>query len=168
MKPLMLLGATSTALGNTIVTLVSFLLLLWLVKRIAWKPLMNVLKEREKTINSDIDTASEAKKIALRDRAETEAQLREARNSANELLSKAQIEGKELQKTIIKTANEDAQRIRKQVEQEVELERTRMLQSMRTEISGLSIALAEKIIGRELSSEDQDRLVNEFIEGLEK
>lgn len=47
MKLLFILGATSTALGNTIVTLVSFLLLFWLVKRVAWKPLMGMLEEEK-------------------------------------------------------------------------------------------------------------------------
>ncbi|WP_373710415.1 ATP synthase F0 subunit B, partial [Jeotgalibaca porci] len=104
MKLLFILGATSTALGNTIVTLVSFLLLFWLVKRVAWKPLMGMLEERERVINADLDKAAKNHEISQQQRSETEVQLREARTNANELLSKAQLEGSALQKTIIKEA----------------------------------------------------------------
>lgn len=167
MKLLFILGATSTALGNTIVTLVSFLLLFWLVKRVAWKPLMGMLEERERVINADLDKAAQNREISQQQRSETEVQLREARNNANELLSKAQLEGSALQKTIIKEANEDAQRIRQQAQREVAAERVRTLNNMRSEISGLSIEIAEKIIGRELTLSDHERLVDEFIQGLE-
>lgn len=167
MKLLFILGATSTALGNTIVTLVSFLLLFWLVKRVAWKPLMGMLEERERVINADLDKAAKNHEISQQQRSETEVQLREARNNANELLAKAQLEGSALQKTIIKEANEDAQRIRQQAQREVAAERVRTLNNMRSEISGLSIDIAEKIIGRELTSSDHERLVDEFIQGLE-
>lgn len=167
MKLLFILGATSTALGNTIVTLVSFLLLFWLVKRVAWKPLMGMLEERERVINADLDKAAKNHEISQQQRSETEVQLREARNNANELLLKAQLEGSALQKTIIKEANEDAQRIRQQAQREVAAERVRTLNNMRSEISGLSIDIAEKIIGRELTSSDHERLVDEFIQGLE-
>ena len=105
MKLLFILGATSTALGNTIVTLVSFLLLFWLVKRVAWKPLMGMLEERERVINADLDKAAQNREISQQQRSETEVQMREARNNANELLSKAQLEGKKKKKTIIKEAN---------------------------------------------------------------
>lgn len=167
MKPLFILGATSTALGNTIVTLVSFLLLFWLIKRIAWKPLMSMLEEREKAINADLDKAAKDREISLQQRAETEEQLREARKNANEILNKAQIEGNVLHKSIIKEANEDAQRIRQQAQREIEAERVRALNNMRSEISELSISIAEKVIKRELNTSDQERLVDEFIQGLE-
>lgn len=167
MKPLFILGATSTALGNTLLTLVSFLLLFWLIKRIAWKPLMSMLEEREREINADLDKAAHDRTISQQQRVETEGQLREARNQANELINKAQLEGNALQKTIIKEANEDAQRIRQQAQREIEAERIRTLNNMRSEISELSIDIAEKIIGRELSGADQDRLIDEFIQGLE-
>ena len=167
MKLLFILGAASTALGNTIVTLVSFLLLFWLIKRVAWKPLMGMLEERERVINADLDKAAQNREISQQQRSETEVQLREARTNANELLSKAQLEGSALQKTIIKEANEDAQRIRQQAQREVAAERVRTLNNMRSEISGLSIEIAEKIIGRELTLSDHERLVDEFIQGLE-
>jgi len=72
MKLLFILGATSTALGNTIVTLVSFLLLFWLVKRVAWKPLMGMLEERERVINADLDKAAKNHEISQQQRSETE------------------------------------------------------------------------------------------------
>lgn len=167
MKPLFILGAASTALGNTIVTLVSFLLLFWLIKRVAWKPLMAMLEEREKTINADLDKAAQNREVAQQQRLETEEQLLAARKNANEILNKAQLEATAMQKNILKEANEDAQRIRQQAQREVTAERERTLNNLRSEISSLTIDIAEKIIGRELNNQDHEHLIDEFIQGLE-
>lgn len=162
-----ILGSASTALGNTLVTLVAFLLLFALLKRVAWKPLMNMLDQREQTINADIDKAETARISAERQLAEVEQQLREARNKANETLTRAQAEGNELQKSIVNEAKEDARRIRKQAEKEVDLEQKKAFAKLRSEISEMSISIAASIIGKELNAEDQDRLIEEFIKGLD-
>lgn len=157
-----------TALGDTIVTLVSFLLLFALIKKFAWKPLMNVLEERENTINANIEKAEEARKSAEEQRSEMEAQLRTARAQANDILTKAQVEGNAMQQTILAEAKEDAQRIKQQSQRDAELERQRAVSQMQQQIGEISISIAEQVLGREITQADQQRLIEEFIEGLEK
>lgn len=163
-----MLGDASTALGNSIVTLVSFLLLFWLLKRVAWKPLMNMLEERERTIQEDLDKAQSARQVAEKQEAELQNEAREARSKANELLTRAQVEGNEMKKTILDEARADAERIRQHAHKEIELERQQTLESLRSDISEMSLAIAEKMIGRELHTNDQDRLIEEFIDELGK
>lgn len=157
-----------TALGDTIVTLVSFLLLFALLKKVAWKPLMNVLEERENTINTNIEKAEEARKTAEEQRTQMETQLRTARAQANDILAKAQAEGNTMQQTIVADAKEDAQRIKQQSQREMELERQRALSQMQREIGEISMGIAEQVLGREIAPADHQRLIEEFIEGLEK
>lgn len=162
----LILGA-STTLGDSLVTLISFLLLFVVIKSVAWKPLMNMLAQREEAINADLDKAETARLSAERQLAEVELQLREARTKANDTLSRAQAEGTEMQRAIVEEAKEDARRIRTQAEKEIDLERKQAFTSLRSEISEMSISIAEGIIGKELNADDQNRLIEEFIKGLE-
>ena len=81
--------------------------------------------------------------------------------------SRAQAEGTEMQRAIVEEAKEDARRIRTQAEKEIDLERKQAFTSLRSEISEMSISIAEGIIGKELNADDQNRLIEEFIKGLE-
>ncbi|HJA89318.1 MAG TPA: F0F1 ATP synthase subunit B [Candidatus Jeotgalibaca merdavium] len=162
----LILGA-STTLGDSLVTLISFLLLFVVIKSVAWKPLMNMLAQREEAINADLDKAETARLSAEQQLAEVELQLREARTKANDTLSRAQAEGTEMQRAIVEEAKEDARRIRTQAEKEIDLERKQAFTSLRSEISEMSISIAEGIIGKELNADDQNRLIEEFIKGLE-
>ena len=161
------LGAI-TALGDTLVTVAGFLLLFWLIKRFAWGAIMKTIDEREQTINSDIDKAEDARKTAEKQRKETQDQLQQARSNANEILKKAQNEANEIQKTIVAEAKEDASNIKQQAQKEMEQERQQTFHHMRSEIGEMSINIAQKIIGREVESQDHQNLIEEFIEGLEK
>lgn len=162
-----MLGAI-TALGDTLITLVGFLLLFLLIKRFAWQSLMNIINERERSINADIDKAEEARKSAEKQREETQQQLQQARNNANEILNRAQKEGSDLQKNIISEAKEDAVRLKQQTHREIELERQQAFHNMRSEIGQMSVDIATKILGREVNDQDHQNLIEEFIEGLEK
>lgn len=162
----LILGA-STTLGDSLVTLISFLLLFVVIKSVAWKPLMNMLAQREEAINADLDKAETARLSAEQQLAEVELQLREARTKANDTLSRAQAEGTEMQRAIVEEAKEDARRILTQAEKEIDLERKQAFTSLRSEISEMSISIAEGIIGKELNADDQNRLIEEFIKGLE-
>ncbi len=101
----LILGA-STTLGDSLVTLISFLLLFVVIKSVAWKPLMNMLAQREEAINADLDKAETARLSAEQQLAEVELQLREARTKANDTLSRAQAEGTEMQRAIVEEAKE--------------------------------------------------------------
>lgn len=161
------LGAI-VALGDTLVTIVGFIILFWLIKRFAWESIINTIEERERTINADIDKAEDARKTAEKQRKETQEQLQNARNDANEILNRAQKEGNDLQKTIISEAKEDATRMKQQTQREIALEKKQAFHNMRSEIGATSINIAQKIIGREVHTDDHQRLIEEFIEGLEK
>ncbi len=161
------LGAI-TALGDTLVVVAGFLLLFWLIKRFAWDMIIKTINEREQAINSDIDKAEDARKTAEKQRNDTQEQLQQARSNANDILNKAQNEGNELQKTIVAEAKEDAANIKQQAQKEMEHERQLTFHHMRSEIGEMSINIAQKIIGREVESQDHQNLIEEFIEGLEK
>ncbi|CZR00568.1 F0F1 ATP synthase subunit B [Trichococcus ilyis] len=156
-----------TALGDTIVTLLSFLILMALIKQFAWQPLMKVLTDREEMIHANIDKAATARENAEKKQAEVDAQLIEVRTAASDILNRAQAEGNEIQQNIIKEAKEDALRIKQVTQKELELERKQALESLRAEIGVISVDIAEKILGKEITQADQQSLIEAFIEGLD-
>ncbi len=157
-----------TALGDTIVTLLSFLILMALIKKFAWHPLMKVLTDREEMINANIDKAEVARTKAEKQKADADAQLKEVTAKANDILTRAQAEGTDMQQQIIKEAKEDAARIKVLTQKEIELERKQSLESLRSEIGTLSVDIAGKIIGKEINQMDQNALIEKFIEGLDE
>lgn len=156
-----------TALGDTIVTLLSFLILMALIKKFAWQPLMKILTDREEMIHANIDKAAAARENAEKKHAEVDAQLIEVRTTASDILNRAQAEGNEIQKNIIKEAKEDALRIKQVTQKELELERKQALEGLRAEIGVISVEIAEKILGKEIKQADQQTLIEAFIEGLD-
>jgi len=156
-----------TALGDTIVTLLSFLILMALIKKFAWQPLMKILTDREEMIHANIDKAAAARENAEKKQSEVNAQLIEVRTTASDILNRAQAEGNEIQKNIIKEAKEDALRIKQVTQKELELERKQALEGLRAEIGVISLEIAEKILGKEINQADQQTLIEAFIEGLD-
>lgn len=156
-----------TALGDTIVTLLSFLILMALIKKFAWQPLMKILTDREEMIHANIDKAASARENAEKKQAEVDAQLIEVRTTASDILNRAQAEGNEIQQEIIKEAKEDALRIKQVTQKELELERKQALEGLRSEIGVISVEIAEKILGKEITQADQQTLIEAFIEGLD-
>ena len=82
-----LLGSTS--LGQALMTLVSFLILLYCVRRFAWKPLMDILQQRKQMIDKDIKEGRQLKESSQRANKEAQATLREAKVTANKILADA-------------------------------------------------------------------------------
>lgn len=82
-------------------------------------------------------------------------------------MNRAQAEGNEIQKNIIKEAKEDALRIKQVTQKELELERKQALEGLRAEIGVISVEIAEKILGKEIKQADQQTLIEAFIEGLD-
>ncbi|MGX7395147.1 F0F1 ATP synthase subunit B [Carnobacterium mobile] len=160
----LVLGATTA--GDTIVVLVSFLLLMVLLKKFAWKPLMNIMEQREQNIASNIENAEIAKNEAERLAAERQEKLDKTRAEAATVLNKARESAESAEKELLAAARVEASRLKTDAKKEIENERQMALASVRNDVSALSIQIAEKLIGKELTTEGHAELINEYIERL--
>ena len=160
----LVLGATTA--GDTIVVLVSFLLLMVLLKKFAWKPLMNIMDQREQTIASNIENAEIAKNEAERLAAERQEKLDKTRAEAATVLNKAKISAESAEKELLDAARLEATRLKKDAKKEIENERKMALASVRDEVSMLSIQIAEKLISKELTNEGHAQLIDKYLERL--
>ncbi len=147
-------------------TAITFVLVLLILKKIAWGPILTALQDREKGIQSSIDRAHQAKD-------ESEAILRKNR----ELLSKADAdadriirEGKDyadkLRADITEKAQSEAKKMIAMAKDEIEQEKRRALDVLRNEVADLAVKGAEKIIKTALDADMQKKIVNSMIQDL--
>lgn len=147
--------------------LIVFLLLFFLLAKLAWKPIINSLKEREQSIQNAIDSAekarlematlkSENEKLLKEAREERDKMLRQGREAANRLKEEAQTEAKKVSDKII----EDAKAA-------INIEKQAALKEIKIQVANFALEVASKLMKKNLSDDKaQKALVNEYIDDL--
>jgi F-type H+-transporting ATPase subunit b len=154
--------------GTLLAQIFNFLILVVILAKFAYKPLMKGLADRQTKIINNIETAE-------RDRAEAEAlkreyqqQLAAARTEAQAIVEKARILAEESKEEILAEARAEHARLLKAAQAEIARERDLAVAELKGEVVTLSLAAATKIIGHNLDASTNSKLVNEFIEKLDE
>lgn len=153
-------------LGNAIWYLVVFAILMLLVKHYAWGPVSDMMEKRRQKVIDDLDSAEANRKKAETLANEREAALKNSRQEATQILSDAKENAQKTGKEIVASANDDAASIRKKAEADAKKAKAEALDDARGQVADISVAIAEKVIAKNLSAEDQKDLVDQFIKGL--
>ncbi len=144
---------------------VSFLIVLFILKKYAWGPILNMIKERENTIEESLEKAQKAKEEMASVQEKSDRILKEAREERDSIIKEAN----ETKKSIIAQSREDAKaeadKILKDARQSIENEKKGAMDELRSEVADLSIQVAERILREELSSEKKQK---EVMDGLLK
>ncbi|GAA3628366.1 F0F1 ATP synthase subunit B [Lactobacillus hamsteri] len=161
-----LFAASHIYLGNTIWYLIVFAILLLLVKHYAWGPVSEMMEKRRQKVIEDLDSAASDRKKAEVLVNEREAALKDSRKEATKILSDAKTNAQKASDEIVANANNDAVSIRKKAEADAKQAKADALNDARGQVADISVAIAEKVIAKNLSAEDQKDLVDQFIKGL--
>jgi F-type H+-transporting ATPase subunit b len=149
--------------GLFIWTIVTFLVLLTLLAKFAWRPLLQALDTRQESIRKSLDDARQAKQDLERLHQESVQIIRQARVEADGIITRSRADAERLREEMKQKARAEADTIVKSAERQIQLETTRALQQIRTEAVDLSVMIASKIIQRNLSKEDNERLIDEAL-----
>jgi F-type H+-transporting ATPase subunit b len=149
--------------GLFIWTIVTFLVLLTLLAKFAWRPLLQALDTRQESIRKSLDDARQAKQDLERLHQESAQIIRQARVEADGIITRSRADAERLREEMKQKARAEADTIVKSAERQIQLETTRALQQIRTEAVDLSVMIASKIIQRNLSKEDNERLIDEAL-----
>ena len=147
-------------------TLVNTILLFWALKRYLFKPVMKMIADRQKEIDDLYDAANSAKKNALDMEAEYTQKLSQATETGERIVKEAVIRGQNREEEIIRQANAEAAAIMNKASADIAQEKKKAINDAKDEISGIAMAIAEKVVGRSLNAADQASLVDHFIEEL--
>jgi len=160
--PTLMLGA-AIPFGTIAYTLVVFLILLVMLRKFAWGPLMGIMKEREEHVASEIDAAeqnnAEAKKLVEEQR----EMLKQSRVEAQELIERAKKQAEDQKDGIVAAAKEEAESIKASAVQEIQREKEQAIAALQEQVASLSVQIASKVIEKELKEEDQVKLIRDYI-----
>lgn len=154
--------------GLIIWTIVSFAVLVLLLSKVAWKPLIKALKDREDGIRKAIDDASNAKTSAEQTKAQYERELAQAQDKAANFIAQAQAEAQKLRDQMMKDAEAEARRLTEQTKRQLEEEKLKLSRELKQEVASLSIRVAEKLLRHSVDAKEQEGLVSGFMKDLEK
>lgn len=162
-------GPSLVELNATLIAqIINFLILVAILTKVAYKPLMKVLADRQAKIAESLETAEREKASAEELKREYQVQLAAARTQAQEIVDKAVKLAEQTKEEILEEARTENARLLKVAQEEITRERDRALSEMRNEVVALSVLAAEKVIGRNLDAEINGKLVTEFIDKLDK
>lgn len=147
-------------------TLCNFIALFLVLKKFLFKPVMKLIADRQKEIDDMYADADKAKQAAQALEAEYAQKLSNATQTSQRMMKDALQRGQAREEEIVRQANAEADAIRMKAVSDIAQEKKKALNDAKNEISGMAVAIAEKVVGRELNVQDQDRLVDEFIDAL--
>ena len=152
--------------GLFIWTIVTFLVLLALLARFAWKPLLAALEARRALIAKAIDDAERTKQELERVQRESGGLLAKARVEAESILSRSRADADAFREEMRQKAIVDAAAIVKRAEKEIQLETNRAIEQLRRESVELSLAIATKLLHRNVTADDNVALIDETIKQI--
>ena len=156
-------------LGLIVWMTVAFGLLIWILGKYAWKPIMKGLKEREESIDEALNAANKAREEMKELQFSNEQLLKDAKEERDNLLRDARKVKESILEEARQGANEEANRIVDNAKEAIEFEKMAALHEMKNELATLSIEIAEKIIMEELSAKDKHKkLIDKLLKEVTK
>jgi len=149
--------------GLIIWTLISFIILLVLLWKVAYKPITKALKKREDSIRDSLEEARKTRESAEALLEDYKNQLAQAREEAQKILSEGKMMGENVKKEIIQKAHEESNQIVKRAQEEIEFQKEKALMELRERIADLTITAASKVIEKNLNKNDHEQLLDEYI-----
>lgn len=148
---------------NLVFTIINLLVLYFLMKKFLFKPVNNIISQREEAIKKQFDEADEAQKKVDELKKEYEASLANAKEDSAKLVQEAKEKAKAEYDRIVKSADEEVAKKMQKAEETIQEEKNKSLRSMQTEIQNLVVAAATKVVGEQVSSENSQKLYDDFI-----
>ncbi|MBR6525135.1 MAG: F0F1 ATP synthase subunit B [Clostridia bacterium] len=146
--------------------LLNTLLIFFVAKKFLVGPVHKMITDRQKEIDDMYENAGKAQQDAKDMKAEYQEKLSQAQLTSERMVKEAVQRGQNREEEIIRQANAEASAILDKAANDALLEKKKAVNDAKNEISGLALAIAEKVVGRELNGEDQQALVDHFIDEL--
>jgi F-type H+-transporting ATPase subunit b len=152
--------------GLMIWTVVTFVLVMLVLTKSAWKPILDAINAREAGIRENIERAEKANAEANGLRERYEAQLAEAQRKIQEMVSQARTDGERARAELVAAAKAEADRIVEKGRRDLGGETEKLRQQLRSEVADLSLVLAEKILRRSVDKKVADEIVNDSVRAV--
>lgn len=155
--------AITPKLAELIPAAVAFLVLFSILSRFAFPPITGMLEERSKTIRESLERAEETRVEAERLLADYQKQMAEARAEANRIFAESRQVAEQMKAEIVAKAQEEATNMAEKARQTIEAEKKAAMAQLQASVADLSVAVASKIIGTQLSKEQHLDLIEKAV-----
>jgi len=153
--------------GLAIWTILTFVVLVFLLRKFAWGPLLRALDARQETIRKSLEDAQQASQAAEDANKNSEQILKQARVEAEAIVAASRAEAEKLREEIRQTARDDAETIIRDARTQIDAETNRALRKIRGEIADISLDIATKLIRRNCSREANIDLIEETLNQID-
>jgi len=153
--------------GTLIAQLLIFLVMLGVLYRFAWGPLLKILNERRERIQQGVEATQRAKQELEAAEKERQAKLEEARREAQAILDRIAKQGEDLRKELEAKAREQSDALIARARAEIQQEREKAVQDLRSQVADLAVMAAGRIIGESLNAKKHRALIERTIEEAE-
>jgi F-type H+-transporting ATPase subunit b len=154
-------------IGNAVWTLVVFVLVVLVLGKFAWRPILSLLQQREDFIHQALTDAKRDREDAEARLQEMAAKLQGAQAEAMHILEEARRDAERLREDLKQKARSEADQMVRNAERQIQLDTTRALQQIRKEAVDISVAIATKIVQRNITREDNERLIDDTLKQME-
>lgn len=147
-----------------ILVFINLLVLYFFMRKFLFKPVTQFMENRTKAIKDSIDNAERAKGEASDLKLKYEEQLRASKNEADQIINDAKARANKEYEAILSNARKDAEGILTRAREEVERERAQMLKDVRSQVTGLALVVASKVVEANMDNEKNRVLAEKFID----
>ncbi|MBQ9197808.1 MAG: F0F1 ATP synthase subunit B [Clostridia bacterium] len=160
------LDIISVNLWDILISFANLLIMYLILKRVLFKPVQKMFETRKNQVDSIYAEASESREQAVSMKQEYEAKMASARAEADGLVRSAVQTAQKRSDAIVAEASSQASHLKQKAEEEIAKEKRQMLQDVRGEISDIAVSIASKVVEREISAQDHQDFVDEFIRNV--
>ncbi|WP_048000192.1 F0F1 ATP synthase subunit B [Lactiplantibacillus herbarum] len=164
----LIIGASGLYLGDMLFVGICFIVLMALIASVAWNPVVKMMSDRADKIANDIDSAQKSRLEASDLADQRRDALSHSHAEASDIVADAKQSGEKQRATIVSDAQNEAAQYKQNARKDIEQERQDALKNVQSDVADISVAIATKIIKKQLDPEGQQALINSYIEGLGK
>lgn len=143
--------------------LIAFLIIFFILAKLVWPPVLEMMEKRQEKIKSDLEAAERSKLEAAEEARSYEGKILEAHHEADAIVAKAKKEAEEVRSQVLAKAQREAAEIIAKAHGAVDSERHKAMIELSSSVVDLSVEIASKIIGNDLSEEEQRRLAEKYL-----
>ncbi len=152
--------------GMLIWSLVTFFLLLIVLRRIAWGPLLNAVEARENRIAESLEKAESAQKNAEKLLAEQQEKLAAAQEEMQQLVKEGKQVAEKMKNDIVEQARDEAQKIKERAKADIDRERETMIASLKAEVAEIVFDATSKLIGVVVDKDKHQKIIDDSIANM--
>ena len=159
---------TTPAIGTVFWTACIFVLFFLILKKFAWKPILNAIKSRDEMIKGSLESAEKAREEMSKLQSDNEAILRKAREEREGILKEAREVREKLITEAKGKASEEAEKLIEKARTDIESEKNKALSEIQKQVVNLSIDISSKLLGKKLEQTgEQDKLINNYLKDID-